>query len=154
MNTDRLEVSRLVEAPPAKVFTLLTDPQGHVAIDSSGMLQSATGNPVRAVGDEFTVHMDRTALNDAPIGTYDVTVHITRYQPDVLLEWTVLTELTPKPVGHRFGYRLEPQAPGTFVRSYYDWSETGPDYRDRIPFPIVPEAALRATLGILARKVR
>jgi hypothetical protein len=43
MTTERFEVSRQVAAPPATVFALLCRPDGHVAIDSSGMLQSARG---------------------------------------------------------------------------------------------------------------
>jgi len=41
---------------------------------------------------------------------------------------------------------------GTLVTSYYDWSRVGDDIKER--FPIVPESALRATLGILERTVR
>lgn len=61
-------MQREIAASPATVFALLSDPRGHVAIDSSGMLQSADGEPVRQVGDEFVVHMDREALNDFPMG--------------------------------------------------------------------------------------
>jgi hypothetical protein len=39
------------------------------------------------------------------------------------------------------------------VTSYYDWSEIEERYRDSGIFPVIPEAALRATLGILARNV-
>lgn len=35
----RIETSRRFAAPAADVFALLCDPAGHVAIDSSGMLQ-------------------------------------------------------------------------------------------------------------------
>jgi hypothetical protein len=49
----------------------LCDPQGHVEVDSSGMLMAATGEPVTAVGDSFIVHMDRQAINDYPLGLYD-----------------------------------------------------------------------------------
>jgi len=38
MTNDRLEVRRTIAADPATIFQLLCDPQGHVAIDSSGML--------------------------------------------------------------------------------------------------------------------
>jgi hypothetical protein len=38
------------------------------------------------------------------------------------------------------------------VTSYYDWSKVSGDLKQR--FPIVPESALRATLGILERTVR
>ncbi|GAB3147284.1 hypothetical protein GCM10027258_40440 [Amycolatopsis stemonae] len=152
MTMQRFEVSRRIAAPPAKVFALLCDPRGHVAIDSSGMLQSADGEPVDRVGDEFTVHMDREALNDLPMGKYDVTVVITKYEQDTLLEWTISGTIQP-PIRHLYGYRLEPDGSGTRVTSYYDWSEIEPRYRDKIDFPIIPEAALRATLGILARTV-
>jgi hypothetical protein len=68
MTAERLEVQRMIPAEPAAIFRVLTDPQGHVAIDSSGMLMDATGEPVTAVGDTFVVHMDREALNDVPMG--------------------------------------------------------------------------------------
>ena len=66
---ERIEVSRYVAAEPSAVFALLCDPQGHVAIDATGMLQDASGDPVTAVGDTFVVHMDREALGDFP-GTH------------------------------------------------------------------------------------
>ena len=153
MTAERFEVRREIEAAPAKVFALLCDPSGHVAIDSSGMLQSAEGNVVRQVDDQFVVHMDREALNDYPLGTYDVTVIITRFEQDALIEWTISGTIQP-PINHRYGYRIEPSETGSMVTSYYDWSEIDEQYRDAGIFPVIPEAALRATLGILARTVR
>jgi polyketide cyclase/dehydrase/lipid transport protein len=152
MTTERFEVPREIAADPATVFALLCDPRGHVAIDSSGMLQSADGERVRQVGDEFVVHMDREALNDYPLGKYDVTVIITRFERDALIEWTISGVIQP-PIRHLYGYRLEPSATGTRVTSYYDWSEIDEQYRGKGIFPVIPEAALRATLGILARTV-
>jgi hypothetical protein len=152
MTTERFEVRRNIAASPAEVFAVLRDPRGHVAIDSSGMLQSAEGEPVSAVGDEFVVHMDREALNDLPMGKYDVTVIITRFVPDAEIEWTISGAIQP-PIKHLYGYRLEPSAVGTIVTSYYDWSQIEERYRGRVNFPIIPEAGLRATLGILARTV-
>ena len=153
MAAERFEVQREIAAPPAKVFAVLCDPNGHVAIDSSGMLQSADGGRVRQVGDEFVVHMDREALNDYPLGKYDVTVIITQLVPDALIEWTISGVIQP-PIRHLYGYRLEPTAAGTLVTSYYDWSQIDERYRDKGIFPVIPEAALRATLGILARTVQ
>ncbi|MCW2687683.1 MAG: Polyketide cyclase / dehydrase and lipid transport [Mycobacterium sp.] len=66
--TERIEVQRVIAAPAADIFALLSDPHGHVAIDASGMLQDADGDPVGASGDSFVVHMDRAALNDFPDG--------------------------------------------------------------------------------------
>jgi hypothetical protein len=82
MAAERIEVERTIAADPATIFAVLCEPQGHVAIDSSGMLMDATGQPVTAVGDSFVVHMDREALNDVPLGRYDVTVTITRFIAD------------------------------------------------------------------------
>lgn len=152
MTTERFEVQRTIPAAPADIFRVLCDPQGHVAIDSSGMLMDATGDPVSAVGDSFVVHMDREALNDFPLGKYDVTVTITTFQPDREIAWTILGQLRPQ-IGHVYGYRLEPGDDGTVVTSYYDWSSIDPVWKERDIFPIIPEAALRATLGILDRTV-
>lgn len=154
MTSERFEVQRPIPADPATIFQVLCDPQGHVAIDSSGMLMDATGEPVTAVGDSFVVHMDREALNDFPLGRYDVTVRIVTFVPDREIAWTILGNIRP-PIGHVYGYKLEP-APdgGTLTTSYYDWSDIDPAWRERNIFPIIPEAALRATLGILDRTVR
>jgi Polyketide cyclase / dehydrase and lipid transport len=152
MTTERFEVQRTIAADPATIFRILSDPNGHVAIDSSGMLISSTGEPVKGVGDSFVVHMDREALNDYPMGEYDVTVTITTFEPDREIAWTILGQIRP-PIGHIYGYTLEPVEAGTLVTSYYDWSSIDPVWKEAAIFPVIPESALRATLGILARTV-
>ncbi|MGH3301793.1 MAG: SRPBCC family protein [Streptosporangiaceae bacterium] len=153
MTKERIEVARTIAAEPAAIFAVLRDPQGHVAIDSSGMLQSADGEPVRKVGDSFVVHMDREALNDYPeLGRYDVTVVISAFEPDREITWQVSSVVRP-PIGHVYGYRLDPADGGTLVTSYYDWSDIDPQWRAAGIFPVISEGALRATLGILARTV-
>jgi len=148
--TERLEVQRAIAADPAAIFRVLSDPHGHVAIDSSGMLMDATGVPATAVGDTFVVHMDRDALNDYPMGLYDVTVRIVTFEADREIAWTIEGQLN---IGHVYGYKLEPIDGGTLVTSYYDWSTIAQDWKDAGIFPVIPESALRATLGILARTV-
>src|SRR5580700_6608987 len=150
MADERIEVQRTIGAEPAAIFAILRDPQGHVAIDSSGMLQSADGEPVSAVGDSFVVHMDREALNDYPLGKYDVTVTISAYEQDREIAWKILGQIRPQ-IGHVYGYRLEPAEGGTLVTSYYDWSDIDPTWKDAKIFPVISETALRATLGILDR---
>jgi hypothetical protein len=154
--SERIETRRTIAAPAPDIFAVLCDPQGHVAIDSSGMLQDADGDPVSAVGDSFVVHMDRESLNDYPqLGKYDVTVEITEFEQDRLISWTILGRLRPQ-IGHIYGYQLEPadDAAATVVTSFYDWSKIDPKYRDAGIFPILSEGVLRATLGILDRTVR
>jgi hypothetical protein len=151
---ERIEVQRTIAAEPEAIFRVLCDPQGHVAIDSSGMLMDASGDPVAAIGDSFVVHMDREALNDYPeLGEYDVTVTIRRFVPDREIAWTILGQIRPQ-IGHVYGYTLEPAADGsTVVTSYYDWSDIDPSWKQAGIFPVIPESALRGTLGILARTV-
>ena len=151
--TDRIEVQRTIDAAPADIFAVLCDPQGHVAIDATGMLQDAEGAPVQAVGDSFVVHMDREALGDFPLGRYDVSVLISKYEQDSVIAWTILGQIRPQ-IGHVYGYRLEPTDDGTLVTSFYDWTDIDQHWRDADIFPVVSEAALKATLGILDRTVR
>ena len=150
---ERIEATRFVPAAPQQVFAVLCDPQGHVDIDASGMLMDAEGEPVSAVGDRFLVHMDREALGDLPMGQYDVEVVITAFDPDREIAWTIEGTIRP-PLQHVYGYRLEPADGGTRVTSYCDWSNLREDYRPFLTFPIVPESALKGTLGILDRTVR
>ena len=152
MTAERIEIQRTIDAEPPAIFRVLCDPQGHVAIDSTGMLMDAEGKPVTGVGDSFVVHMDREALNDYPLGRYDVTVTITRFVPDREIAWTILGQIRPQ-IGHIYGYTLEPSESGTVVTSYYDWSSIDPSWKQANIFPVISEGALRATLGILARTV-
>ena len=153
-DTERFELQRPIPAPAADIFRIVSDPAGHVAIDSTGMLQSYTGAPATKVGDEFVIHMDREALNDFPMGKYDVTVSIKDYEQDALISWTILGQIRPQ-IGHVYGYRLEPSGGDeTVVTSFYDWSGIDEEWRKADIFPVIPESALRATLGILDRTVR
>jgi hypothetical protein len=147
---DRIEVTRPIPAPPPVIFDIVRSPAGHVAVDASGMLQDYTGAPAEKVGDTFVIHMDRESLNDSPLGKYDVTVHIITFDQDREIAWNLGEAIG---IPHFYGYRLEPAEDGmTNVTSYYDWSLVNGDIKDR--FPIVPESALRASLGILERTTR
>ena len=147
-----MEVDRTIAAEPAAIFEVLADPAGHVSIAASGMLMSAEGDPASAVDDRFVVHMDRDSLRDFDLGEYEVTVVITAFDQDREIAWTIDGTMQP-PIGHVYGYRLEPIEGGTRVTSYYDWSNIHELYREANIFPVISENNLRATLGILARTV-
>ncbi len=145
----RAAVTRDIAAPVERVFALLCDPKGHVAIDASGMLMSSESEPVRAVGDTFVMHMDREALGDRPLGKYDATVTITDFEQDRRIAWTPSVEHA-----YCFGFELEPLDAGSCrVTSFCDWSgrvEKGLPYQG---FPLISTTTMRAGLGILARTV-
>ncbi len=154
MTDQRIEVQRAIAAEPSAIFDLLRSPDGHVAIDASGMLMWAEGDPATDVGDRFTMHMDRDSLRDFDLGEYEVEVVISAFEQDREVAWTIDGVMQP-PIGHIYGYRLDPIDGGTLVTSYYDWSEIHEDYREAAAtvFPVIKETGLMATLGILARTV-
>ena len=154
MSVQRIEVDRMIAAEPGPIFEILRSPDGHVQIDASGMLMSSSGDAATAVGDTFVVHMDRDSLRDFDLGEYDVTVVMTVFDQDREIAWTIDGQMQP-PIGHVYGYRLEPVDGGTKVTSYYDWSDIHENYQALAAehFPIISETNLRATLGILARTV-
>lgn len=149
--TERISAQRTFPFSVDAIFGVLADPDGHVAMDSSGMLQAATGDAVTQTGDSFVVHMDREALGDLPMGTYDVRVIITELKQDAAIEWTIEGTVKP-PIGHVYGYELEPTDSGAVVTSYCDWSRARPEWK--AIFPVIDEKALRASLGLLERAVR
>lgn len=149
---ERFEVQRSIAASPAEIFTVLSSPDGHVAIDGSGMLMWAEGTAPTAVGDRFVVHMDRDAIRDFPLGEYEVEVVITEFESDRAIAWTVDGAIQP-PIRHVYGYYLDAVEGGTVVTSFYDWSDIDPTYVAAGIFPVLTETNLLATLGILARTV-
>ncbi len=151
-HVDRMSVTRRIDASAAHIFELLTSPQGHVDIDGSGMLVAAAdAERLRAVGDTFDMHMDREPLGDLPLGRYTVRNTVTILEPDTELAWTV-GAVDRSPIGHVYGYRLEPiDETATEVTSYCDWSAVPERWRERMPWPVVPREMLAASLDNLAR---
>ena len=145
---ERISATRRIEAPAAAIFAIISDPAGQVAIDGSHMLVAAPdAQRLEAVGDTFTMDMDREALGDLPLGKYQVLNTVTKIEPDRLLEWNV-GSAERGPLGHVYGYELAPAGDGaTDVTSYCDWSGISDAVRERVArWPIVPKMALIGTL--------
>lgn len=151
---ERVSATRTIAASPAAVWAVIADPRGHVAIDGSGMLMSAPdAEPLQAVGQQFLISMDREALGDLPLGRYTVVNTVTKLEPEAVLEWSVAGESFPA-IGHVYGYLLQPaDDETTVVTSYCDWSAVPDKWRSRVTWPVVPQTALRSSLGILERVV-
>ena len=145
---ERISATRRIPAPAAAIFAIVADPAGQVAIDGSHMLVAAPDAArLEAVGDAFTMDMDREALGDMPLGKYQVLNTVTKFEQDRLLEWNV-GSAERGPFGHVYGYALEPvDEDVTDVTSYCDWSGISDALRERIAhWPIVPKMALITTL--------
>jgi hypothetical protein len=149
-DTDRLSSARLIAAPAASIFQLITDPQGHVAIDGSGMLIAPKeSNRLVAVGDTFLMDMDGPARGLPELGTYTAQNTVTKLIDDAALEWAVGQE-GAAPFGHVYGFTLAPLSDEeTEVTHYYDWSAVSEQARAWISFPVIDADGLAATLGKL-----
>jgi uncharacterized protein YndB with AHSA1/START domain len=154
---ERVTVSRTIAAPAARIWELVSHPQGHVDIDGSGMLEAAEdARPLTTVGDTFDIKMDRTPLNDIPgLVKYEVRNTVTRIEPEALIEWGIGGKDSP-PLGHVYAWQLSPSADGssTEVTHYCDWSNINDQLRAAgREWPIVPEHMLEQSLDKLERLV-
>lgn len=152
MADNRVSLSRRIPAPADVVFKVISDPQGHVDIDGSGMLVKTDAPRTQAVGDSFIMNMDRDPLGDLPMGKYQVRNTVTKFISDRAFEWNVGGVDQP-PFGHVYGYELQPTDDGsTEVTLYCDWTGVrAGSIRDR--FPIVPVGMLEKSLENLERIV-
>lgn len=151
MSADRHATSRRMSASPAEIFAIVCDPATHAAIDGSGMVEAAIdARPVTAVGDTFDMDMDRTPLNDIPgLVKYQVRNLVTGFEQDRLVEWTT-GGIGMDPVGHVYGWELEPAADGgTNVTHYCDWSGISDEMRSQRAWPVVPLHMLETSIANL-----
>ena len=150
----RIATTRRIAAPADRIFAVITDPEGHVAIDGSGMLMAAPdAERIGKVGDTFVMNMDREPLGDLPMGKYTVKNTVVRFTSDAELAWQV-GSLDRSPLGHTYGYTLTPVgADATDVTSYCDWSGVHPKLLERLTWPVVPLSALEKSLENLRRLV-
>jgi uncharacterized protein YndB with AHSA1/START domain len=75
--------SRDIDAPAARIFSILSDPAMHPEVDGTGMLRSAVENtPVSTVGDVFRIDMVHWDL-----GNYVMANHVVEYELDRLIAW-------------------------------------------------------------------
>jgi hypothetical protein len=110
----RVEVSRKITAPAARIFKVLADPRCHPDFDGSGMLRGAIAEgPITGVGDTFTMKMQR--LGD----DYLMINYVVEFEPDRRIFWTPAPGDPSRaenddpskvgiPAGYRWGYILTP----------------------------------------------
>lgn len=122
-----VEVSRRIEAPAARIFAILADPDRHLEIDGSGMLQGlASGSAISGVGDVFSMKM-----YFEPLGDYVMINRVVEYVIDRRIGWEpapgdgasaqngdFAVGVAP---GHRWSFDLNPDGEAaTVVTEIYD----------------------------------
>ena len=134
----QVSVSRSIAAPAAKIFQVLADPANHPALDGSGMLREAPGQPVPSrVGDTFMMAMYLPEL-----GNYLMLNRITAFERDRRIAWeptpgdAAASQNAGLPLGasqgYNWGYELEPDGDRTIVTELFDCTEAAQSIRDAV----------------------
>jgi hypothetical protein len=123
----QVDVSRRIEAPAARIFNILSNPQRHADFDGSDMLRGAVlDRPISNVGDTFTMKMHR--LGD----DYLMINYVVEFEPDRRICWEPAPGDPSRtegddpskvgiPAGYRWGYILTPDGDdATVVTEVFD----------------------------------
>ncbi len=127
--------SRDIDAPAARIFSVLSDPAMHPQVDGTGMLRSAVDNRrVSKVGDVFNIEMVHWHL-----GNYVMANHVREFEQDRLISWepVVFSYANPdyeQSVGHpglrEWGWQLEPLSDDrTRVTTFFEGSRLPEELR-------------------------
>lgn len=150
--TEQLQSRRTIEAPPAAVFAVLTDPARHQETEPGDWVRDAIDpQPLTTVGQVFGVEMFLAELG----GAYQMWNQVSDLQPDRAIAWRPGSKDDDGEIrygGHEWRYDLAPAADGaTDVTLTYDWSDMPQDIRDSIgQMPPFDESFLAASLDSLA----
>ncbi|MFD4194765.1 SRPBCC family protein [Amycolatopsis thermoflava] len=111
MRKRQVSATRIVAAPPEKIFELLADPSKHPLIDGSGtVLAAQSGGPERlTLGSRFGMDMKMGA-------NYKILNTVVEFDENRLIAWRHFN-------GHRWRWQLKPREDGsTEVTETFDWS--------------------------------
>jgi hypothetical protein len=138
MITPSVSESRDIDAPAARIFSILSNPAMHPAVDGTGMLRSATDNSaLTSVGDVFNIEMVHWHL-----GNYVMANHVVEFEQDRLIGWEPVVYSYENPeyqesVGHpglrEWGWQLEPlNEDKTRVTAFFEGSRLPESLREFI----------------------
>ncbi|MDZ7930827.1 MAG: SRPBCC family protein [Rhodococcus sp. (in: high G+C Gram-positive bacteria)] len=157
MNVERecLVVDRTIDATPAEIFAVLTDPTRHQDTEPGSWVRSAVDtDPITAMGQIFAVNM----FLDAAGGHYVMHNLVIAYVQDRTIAWLPGARSGDGDIGYGgwwWRYDLTPTEDGTAVTLTYDWTDTPEVNRAEIGgMPAVPERFLDASLASLASSMR
>jgi uncharacterized protein YndB with AHSA1/START domain len=138
--TKPVEVSRRIEAPAARIFEILANPQRHMDFDGSDMLRGAVfDRPISSVGDAFSMkmHFDRLGGDNLMLN------YVVEFEPDRRIFWEPAPgDLPPAdgepsavgiPAGHRWGFILTPDGDDvTIVTEAFDYGYASAELRQAV----------------------
>lgn len=157
-NKKKLTASKVIDADPGDIFTLLADPNQHSALDGAGMVRGPEGETplIGGMGQVFTMNMHQPDLGD-----YRMVNTVTAFQPVSRIGWA--PQLDPSCElagtleidvrGHTFTYDLQPVEGGVEVTSSYEWNGVKDPEFEKM-FPVVSRDQLAASLDRIAEAVR
>lgn len=137
-----ISANRLIPAPAAAIFAVLTNPALHPVIDGSGTVVAPKGGhqETLALGSAFSMGM-RMGV------PYTMKNRVVEFEDDRLIAWTHVG-------GYRWRYELEPVDGATRVTETFDWAPSRMGWAVELagfPQKIVPD--LVATLKRLEEYV-
>lgn len=156
MADDWVSASLVIDASAKVVFEFLADPANHAAIDGTGWVRGAPGNPelVTAAGQVFRMNMYHP---NHPDGDYQMANLVEVFEPVNAIGWKPGYDKDDGTLG--FGgwtwrYDLAPAGSSACsVTLTYDWSAVSDETRERIGFPPFPPDHLANSLAHLAELV-
>lgn len=143
MSDRSVSVSRVIAAPPEKIFDVLATPAGHAVIDGSGTVKGEQVGPDRLtkVGDRFGMKMKMYGV------PYKMSSDVVEFEENRLIAWAHFG-------GHRWRYELEPVEGGTRVTETFDWSTAkAPKFIELMGYPKKHPVAMEKTLERLDEHV-
>ncbi|MFC3300876.1 polyketide cyclase [Arthrobacter agilis] len=151
MTDTNISATRTIDAPAGAIFTILSNPAHHAALDGSGMVQSdSKSDRITATGQVFTMNMTWEKMG----GDYQTDNHVIGYDENKLIAWRT-APAGEEPPGWEWVWRFESAGPdSTDVSVTYDWSAvTDKAILKQLSFPEVSQDALDSTLANLAAQV-
>src|SRR5205085_85268 len=138
METERVSVSRTIEAAPEAVFAVLADPSAHADIDGTGWVREPLeGTRITAAGQVFRMAMYHP---NHPDKDYKIANLVEVFDEPRAIAWKPGTESAETGElsfgGWIWRYDLEATGPSrTTVTLTYDWSAVPAHVREYLHFP-------------------
>ncbi len=129
--------SRVIDATPEAIFSIVASPAGHARIDGSGSVRAAVSGPERLeLGSKFRMDMKMGV-------PYRISSTVVEYEENRLIAWAHLGK-------HRWRFELEPVEEGTRVTHSFDWSTARvPKFIELAGYPKKHPANIERTLARL-----